>query len=142
MSTYGRYPPPRPPRMSYLWPFLLLLVLVPLLLWRFWPHRDADGDVPAVPRPVTPRGALSDIENSNIELYNQALPSVVHVTRLGLARDAYFNLRQVPEGTGSGFIWDTDGHVVTNAHVVGTSKTAAVILSDKADKTTYQAQVV
>src|SRR5262245_38798943 len=118
MSMYGRYqpPPPRPSRISYLLPFLLLLVLVPLLLWRFWPHRDGTADAPVVPRPVTPRGSLSEVEKANTELYNQAKNAVVHVTRLGLQRQG-FSLKQVPEGTGSGFIWDDNGHIVTNAHV-------------------------
>src|SRR5437016_6140099 len=106
MSMYGRYSPPpqRSPLSSYLWPFLLLLVLVPLLLWRFWPHRDAD-EAPVVLRSVTARGSKTELEKTNIELFNKASPSVVHVTRLGLRRDDYFNLKQVPEGTGSGFIW-------------------------------------
>jgi S1-C subfamily serine protease len=55
-------------------------------------------------------------------------------------RDRNFNLREVPEGTGSGFIWDSEGHIVTNNHVIqGVTFGVSVTL---ADQSTYPAQVV
>lgn len=53
-----------------------------------------------------------------IDLYNRSKQSVVHITTTVLRRDIYQNVTNVPEGTGSGFIWDDQGHVVTNYHVV------------------------
>jgi S1-C subfamily serine protease len=82
---------------------------------RFW--QPSDGN--AAPRAVTPRGVLADFEKTTISIYNEAKPSVVHITTLSVRRDRWnLNVQQVPEGTGSGFVWDKDGHIVTNFHVV------------------------
>jgi S1-C subfamily serine protease len=87
------------------------------------------------------RGPLDEEEQKTIELYKNARPSVVHVTRLSVQRDfSTMNLEQIPEGTGSGFIWDDEGHVVTNYHVVGGADACQVTLP--ADQLTYNATVV
>src|SRR5262249_44688533 len=91
------------------------------------------------PRVVTPRGDLAADEKATIELYNNAKPSVVHITTTGLRRDAYYNVQEVPEGTGSGFLWDNAGHVVTNYHVIRRAQTVYVMLWDQS---TYKAVVV
>ena len=82
------------------------------------------------PRTVTPRGDLSQAEQSTIELFNRASPSVVHVFARSEARSRWFD----GEGgggtqTGSGFLWDAAGHVVTNNHVVQNAGPIAVRLS-------------
>jgi S1-C subfamily serine protease len=91
------------------------------------------------PRAVTPRGDLAAEEKTMIEIYNNAKPSVVHITTTGLRRDEYFRIQEVPEGTGSGFIWNDAGYVVTNYHVVRNARTVYVTLWDK---TTYVGTVV
>ncbi|MFQ5513756.1 MAG: S1C family serine protease [Myxococcota bacterium] len=58
-------------------------------------------------------------ELRNIEIFQRASRSVVHITRVSLRRDLFsFDVFQVPSGTGSGIVWDRDGHIVTNYHVI------------------------
>ena len=86
----------------------------------------------AAPRAITPRGALSADELANIDVFRRLSPSVVHITTLATERD-FFNrsLAQVPRGTGTGFIWDNAGHVVTNFHVISEGSGARVTLADQ-----------
>jgi S1-C subfamily serine protease len=64
----------------------------------------------------------------------------VHITTLELTRDFFsLDVTQVPRGTGSGFIWDERGHVVTNFHVLQGSQAARVTLSDQS---TWKAALV
>jgi S1-C subfamily serine protease len=91
-----------------------VVVLVVLLVRSWWATPDDEG-----PRAVTPRGDLMDLEKTTIDIYNKAKKSVVHVTTLAVVRSRWsMNVQQVPEGTGSGFVWDKKGNVVTNYHVV------------------------
>src|ERR1700730_1710483 len=140
MSTYDPYPQRGPARTS-IWPFVLLLVLAGALIWRFWPRDPDSGLNPdATPRAITPRGVLAEDEKATIALYRQTAPSVVHVTRISRRQDPFsLDIQQVPSGTGSGFVWDDDGHVVTNNHVVVGASAFEVILSDH---NKYKATVV
>src|SRR5262245_36114887 len=123
MATQDRYPPRSPWTM---WPVLLLLVVAAVLVWRFWPH------APAPPRAVTPRGDLAEDEKATIQLFEQSSPCVVHITTLALRQDALTrDIFQIPRGMGSGFIWDEDGRIVTNFHVVQGADGATVKLADK-----------
>jgi S1-C subfamily serine protease len=113
----------------------ILLVLVgALALWMLWtvvpkPWRDLDPD--AVPRPVVARGDLAEIEQTTIEIFRTASPSVVHITTLVAAAGPFsLDVQQIPQGTGSGFVWDKDGHVVTNHHVISNASGAVIILAD------------
>ena len=94
----------------------------------------------AAPRAVTPRGALASDELANIDLFKRTSPSVVHITTLAVERD-FFNrtVQQVPQGTGTGFVWDAGGHIVTNFHVIEGGSSARVTL---ADQTTWPARLV
>jgi S1-C subfamily serine protease len=71
------------------------------------------------PRPVTPRGDLMQIEQTATRIFEQYAPSVVHITTEALARTMY-GVQRLREGTGTGFLWDGTGTVVTNYHVVKT----------------------
>jgi S1-C subfamily serine protease len=79
-----------------------------------------------VARTVDQRGPLSDAERANIELFERVSPSVVQVA----ARSAAANPLAEDEGagaaSGTGFVWDNDGHVVTNNHVVQNGSEVAV----------------
>ncbi len=84
------------------------------------------------PAVVRPRGDLSEAEQSTIELFRNASPSVVFITKLSVRMDPFRrNPMATPEGTGSGFIWDEQGHVVTNYHVIAGADGARVTLADQ-----------
>jgi len=98
------------------------------------------GRTDAAPRAVAARGPLAADELANIDLFRKTSPSVVHITSIGVQRDVFsMNVQQVPRGTGTGFIWDDQGHVVTNFHVVQGADGARVTLSDQ---TSYDAKLV
>ncbi len=74
-------------------------------------------------RPIEPRGSLSSEETRSIEVFDKAAPSVVYVSTVGRVRrwdilSDTVEISKVRDGTGSGFIWDRKGHIVTNFHVV------------------------
>jgi 2-alkenal reductase len=79
-----------------------------------------------VARTVDQRGPLSDAERANIELFERVSPSVVQIA----ARSAAANPLDEDEGagaaSGTGFVWDNSGHVVTNNHVVQNGSEVAV----------------
>ncbi|HEV2946272.1 MAG TPA: trypsin-like peptidase domain-containing protein [Gemmataceae bacterium] len=134
-------PASRYPLTVFLWPLLAVLAIATVLVWMYRPGSWTAYDPNAKPRPVADRGPLDEDEQKTIELYKNARPSVVHVTRLSVQRDfSTMNLEQIPEGTGSGFIWDDAGHVVTNYHVVRGADACQVALPD--DQTPYSASVV
>jgi S1-C subfamily serine protease len=142
MRSYDRYPT-RYPLTAYFWPGMVLLILAAILVWRVWSpwsNRPHGIDPAAVPRVVTPRGDLAEDERSTIALFKQVSPSVVHITTLAVRQDSFtLDLWQIPQGTGSGFLWDQDGHIVTNYHVVQGANAAQVTL---ADHSTWQAGLV
>jgi S1-C subfamily serine protease len=106
---------------------LIAFVLIGYLLFRAFGERGA----PAVePRPITPRGDLAQDEKATIDLFKQSAPSVVYITTLSRRYNILMQAVDVPEGTGSGFIWDDAGDVVTNFHVIrGATGGAKVTLS-------------
>ncbi|HJN96656.1 MAG: 2-alkenal reductase [Gammaproteobacteria bacterium] len=79
-------------------------------------------------------------EANNIEVFKQASPSVVHITNSRLVRTLYsLNPQEVPQGSGTGFIWNTDGYIVTNFHVIQQANRVIVTLQDG---TSYDAVAV
>jgi S1-C subfamily serine protease len=87
--------------------------------------------VPAEPRVVAARGDLAEDERSTIELFKRASPSVVYITTLSRRAVNFLESTEVPQGTGSGFLWDRNGHVVTNFHVLDGADASVVTLSDQ-----------
>jgi len=92
----------------------------------------------AKPSTIAPRDDLSASERSTIDLFDRCSPSVVYISPLREVRESYFSreTQVVPVGTGSGFVWDKAGHIVTNFHVVNGAAGALVTLSDRSQ---YQA---
>ncbi|CAI9752646.1 unnamed protein product [Fraxinus pennsylvanica] len=88
---------------------------------------------------TTPRKLQTD-ELATVRLFQENTPSVVYITNLAARQDAFtLDLLEVPQGSGSGFIWDAQGHVVTNYHVIRGASDLKVTL---ADQSTYDAKVV
>lgn len=87
-----------------------------------------------VPLGMTPQ------EQHTIRLFEQAAPSVCFITTSTLRRNYYSrNVEEIPSGSGSGFVWDNEGHIVTNYHVIQNADKATVTLSNGK---TYQATKV
>lgn len=128
---YGRYEANRT-IWSYLWLLPLVVLLIMVVVWRFWSPEGPLHNLNVALRPIDPRGDLAADEKSTIELYERARPSVVNITALSLRRDVLSpNVQEIPEGTGSGFIWDdVNGYVVTNFHVIQNADAAQVTLAD------------
>jgi len=136
--SYQNYPLPHEPRTSLLnWLMPILCLLLGFFAYRYWVDR---GSVALDPRPVAARGNLADDEQATINLFKENSKSVTFITTLRQARD--FRTRsvtEIPAGTGSGFIWDNAGHIVTNFHVVQGANGARVTLWDHS---TYDADLV
>jgi S1-C subfamily serine protease len=95
---------------------------------------------PPVERTVTPRGELLPEERQTIDLFEHARASVVFISTAELVRDVWSrNVMEIPRGTGSGFIWDEAGHVITNFHVIRGASVATIKLADGRD---YKATLV
>ena len=120
------------------WLVLALLICgMSLLLRDLYPTAIPLLDPDAEARPVTPRGDLAEDEKSTIEIFNRASRSVVHVMTANLATSRYnLNVMEAPRGSGTGFLWDDQGYVVTNYHVVHDAQKYRVTL---ADNTTLEA---
>ena len=123
------------PWLPWLVVFMALALVSQSLLhnFRWWFGRDAE------PRPITPRGDLSSGEKATIDLFRQSSRSVVYITTSEVGRDFNFNVLEIPKGTGSGFVWDEEGHIVTNFHVIRGANRVRVTL---ADQTTWDAEFV
>lgn len=96
------------------------------------------------PRMVTPRGNMDDDELATIGLFRKCSKSVVFITTIvqGVNR-LTMNPVEIPSGTGTGFVWDRDGHVVTNYHVVeGTEKRSQRVKVVLSDQTAWPAELV
>jgi S1-C subfamily serine protease len=125
---------------------VLLLLLAGALVYvvlkkQALPAQGAQAALPAIEhRPIVARGDLAEDEHSTISLFSEASPSVVHVTSLQLRRSRLtLNVDKIPKGTGSGFIWDDQGHIVTNFHVIKDGGGAEVTLHDN---TVWKAKIV
>jgi S1-C subfamily serine protease len=140
MRSTDDLPSARVPLIAYAWPLLLLIGAFILLIGWFWRERETGLNPEAESRPIAARADLTAEEKTNIAIYERAAPAVVHVTNVA-EQSGLFNLDllRIPKGTGSGFVWDQAGHIVTNYHVVEGADAVRVIL---ADGSTYDARQV
>lgn len=132
MNTYAPYETPPPGRrLPLLGGVMLGLVAGWLLVGQIRGGTSLEG---GIPRAITPRGDLASDEKSTIELFQSSSQSVVYITSKAVRREpvGMFRVLEVPEeGTGSGFIWDNDGHIVTNFHVIQRAQEVLIRLPDR-----------
>ncbi len=102
---------------------------------------DARLDRPIEPRQVAPRGPLLESERALVTLFDNTAPSVAYITTENLIRQGFFGEQVgIAQGAGSGFVWDAQGHIVTNNHVVENANRVLVQLD--AGKDPVPARVV
>jgi S1-C subfamily serine protease len=143
-------------RRLFLYPLMLGLLLgLGFFIGLSWNSVDSDASATPVanttppaamqqaasrPRAADDRGSLSVNEITTIELFEQASPSVVFITSISQSYDIWrMNVTRYPSGTGSGFVWDEDGHIVTNFHVLQNAREWQITLSDQS---TWDARLV
>lgn len=117
-------------RRANILPFLLILLIIAGIWW-YYSHRISPHDPDARPRVVTARGNLAEDEMNTIELFEATSDSVVYITSIERRRGLFsLNIYEIPRGTGSGFVWDKDGRIVTNYHVIEDASRVEVTLAD------------
>jgi len=128
--------------MTKILAILLLLVAGALVFSVVQQRRQSQHFVSFEPRPVAqrPDDRLGADEQSTIDVFSKFSRSVVHITSIETHRDRMtLDVTEIPQGTGSGFVWDQDGHIVTNFHVVQMGDRASVTLNDNS---TYPATII
>ena len=135
-------PPYRDSGLTKVLAILLLLVAGALVFTVIEQRRQPVHYASYEPRPIAqrPDDKLGADEQTTIDVFSKFSRSVVHVTSLATRRDRMtLDVTEIPQGVGSGFVWDQDGHIVTNFHVVREGDKASVTLNDGS---TYPAQLV
>ncbi|RMG84447.1 MAG: 2-alkenal reductase, partial [Bacteroidetes bacterium] len=101
---------------------------------------QTDDETPPGTAVADPEDGLSDLEKATINLFERSAPSVVFINTSRVQMDFWYrNAVEVPQGSGTGFVWDLDGHIVTNFHVIKDADRAQVTLSNGK---TYDASLV
>jgi S1-C subfamily serine protease len=114
---------------------MAMIIIWQNVIWPSWVSM-----IRAKPATVVPRGDLAADEQDTIQLFNSASPAVVHITTHELKRDFFTrDVFEIPRGNGTGFVWDKQGHIVTNFHVIESADTAHITMSDQ---TTWSAKLV
>lgn len=134
----------KPPSSATASPWLmgLLLILLAVLLVRNFSDSSPTSSTIRIPKPI-PRADLERNEQRTVDLFKTSRDSVVFIQTakhtIEARRGYQFMLEETPRNLGTGFIWDKNGHVVTNFHVVTGASSATVLLSDG---TAWTAQLV
>jgi S1-C subfamily serine protease len=105
---------------------------------------DRDGGRAAVGTPAATAASVADglsaEEKRDIDVFRRVQPSVVFISSIALRRDIFsLDVQEIPQGAGSGFVWDKQGHIVTNFHVIQEGDRFAITLADQSE---WEATVV
>lgn len=102
--------------------------------------RNKQGSLSLPTRAASFREGMTPEETHTIELFEKAAPSVCYITTSVVRRDYWSrNIMEIPQGAGSGFVWDRNGNIITNYHVIQGASKAQVTL---ADRSTWEAELV
>ena len=116
-------------KKNFPWAVLILLAMGLWILFNPLEHKRYDPH--AQSRAVTARGDLAADEKTTIEIFRNTAPSVVYITSIALRRSLFsLNAVEIPQGTGSGFVWDKQGRIVTNYHVISDANSIKVTMAD------------
>ncbi len=108
----------------------------------FYLVRSISRNLPlsSAPRQINSTSGFDAEEQSTITLFENAQASVVYITSSSVERDfVSMNLFEIPQGAGSGFIWNDQGYIVTNFHVIQNAEVARITLYDQSS---HQARLV
>ena len=112
-------------------PVLLLIIIIASLYVLYQSFQPGLFDPSAEPRVVAARGDLAADEQNTIDVFRSASPAVVYITSIAVQRNLFsLNVYEIPKGTGSGFVWDRKGRIVTNFHVISDANRIEVTLAD------------
>ncbi|QGJ70463.1 Periplasmic serine endoprotease DegP [Planctomycetales bacterium 10988] len=119
--------------------FILMLIfgfLLALFMKGLHEVNDPDAWMPelnpeATLREVADRGDLRNDEIATIQVFREAAPSVVYIETGKIQLRFNVDPIEIPQGTGSGFVWSEDGLIITNYHVIENADTAKVYLADQ-----------
>jgi S1-C subfamily serine protease len=121
--TREPHPPYRESGLTKVLAVLLLVVAGALVFTVYQQRKQRQQQVITnfEPRPISqrPDDKLGADEQGTIDIFEKFSRAVVNVTSIHTARNRItLDVTEIPQGTGSGFVWDTQGHIVTNFHVV------------------------
>jgi S1-C subfamily serine protease len=118
---------------AHVWLVAGVLVLVSAFLFTETLRRPTEAhSKEAQPRLAAVRGELMADEQVTIKAFNNVSPSVVFITSKQVSHDLFhLKASETEEDAGSGFVWDPNGYIVTNYHVVQNSETVQVALGDQ-----------
>ncbi len=114
---------------------MAIFLLVVIGLWLILnPYERSRLDKDATPRMITARGDLAEDEKNTIDIFRNTSSSVVYITSIALRRHLFsLNAVEIPQGTGSGFVWDKVGRIVTNYHVISDANAIQVTMADQSN---------
>ncbi len=88
----------------------------------------------ATARPPEYLSFATEDEANSTEIFRKASPAVVFVTNTALRRGLFsLDVYEIPRGSGSGFVWDEQGLIVTNFHVIAGAHKLTVTLADRSE---------
>lgn len=104
-----------------------------------------DGDPGGSSSDATQLATLTANEQSTVKMFQSVSPSVAFITTSALRQASPLSMREVPAGSGSGFVWDDQGHIVTNYHVIKQARKASITglgKGDAASMMSYDAELI